>query len=540
MLQGLAGDIFVRAKDDVNDGDNPIGKPAAVRGGGDSSTVGDGNVRNRQTPASAGKGSARDDGRYTMNEGGRSSVSISGRFALSDSAADDLAVASLSQAALTSVLQELVELGSVAEYLRRFVADAEASGSVAASTASLASHGRRTRRSDDECKHGHATQAFTACVKRQLEGFEDVVAQRDRFLYRRQRGLRDCERYHDRQRGAEAGAVTAALGRAAEDEAVRVRPSAFREHQKEGSSRDSSRFHLGTGGGTIPDWKKNGTNVSGSGETILGLLTLLRKESRSLAQTQRLVMSAAGWWVKTSPGQGMRPGDGTAGGLRQRTAQLLTTLHDSMVEESLVWGQAMRSMTQATAHRDGPRSTRGTASDKTHENFLGRARKQEGCKSCGSRLFSDGSRGEEREEVHEALAPCRRHGWRLQIFCEVLAPYLRLVDSWITEGKISDPHGELFFSQIGVDSLSSYSDPIPSSRGASDADPVVNVWDKGIVLHSNGLPLFLAPFASAMALAGQDISLMKKVRALVANSSHGLSPLGSAIRWDAMRAARAR
>lgn len=53
------------------------------------------------------------------------------------------------------------------------------------------------------------------------------------------------------------------------------------------------------------------------------------------------------------------------------------------------------------------------------------------------------------------------------------------------------------------------------------------------MLHSKALPHFLAPLASAVALAGQDISLMRRVRALVTNSS-GQS-LGSAIRSASMR-----
>lgn len=49
-------------------------------------------------------------------------------------------------------------------------------------------------------------------------------------------------------------------------------------------------------------------------------------------------------------------------------------------------------------------------------------------------------------------------------------------------------------------------------------DPVVHVWDTGVVLHENALPSFLRPLASAVALAGQDVSLMRRVRALVATT----------------------
>lgn len=64
-------------------------------------------------------------------------------------------------------------------------------------------------------------------------------------------------------------------------------------------------------------------------------------------------------------------------------------------------------------------------------------------------------------------------------------------------------------------------DPARSNGVAADPDPVVHVWDAGIVLHSKALPSFLAALAPAVALAGQDISLMRRVRALVVNSSDG-------------------
>lgn len=51
-----------------------------------------------------------------------------------------------------------------------------------------------------------------------------------------------------------------------------------------------------------------------------------------------------------------------------------------------------------------------------------------------------------------------------------------------------------------------------------DTDPVVHIWDTGVVVHVEALPQFLAPLAPAIALAGQDISLMRSVRALVATT----------------------
>lgn len=73
-----------------------------------------------------------------------------------------------------------------------------------------------------------------------------------------------------------------------------------------------------------------------------------------------------------------------------------------------------------------------------------------------------------------------------------------------------------------------------------DVDPVVHVWDTGIVLHSRALPPFLAPLARAVALAGQDISLMRKVRALVASSSDAsldfAEDKGTSMRWVLVRA----
>lgn len=48
-----------------------------------------------------------------------------------------------------------------------------------------------------------------------------------------------------------------------------------------------------------------------------------------------------------------------------------------------------------------------------------------------------------------------------------------------------------------------------------ESGSVVNMWGTGVVLHSKALPPFLAPLASAVALAGHDVSLMRKARALI-------------------------
>lgn len=281
------------------------------------------------------------------------------KFSLSTWAVNNLAIASLSPGALSSVLGDFVRIGSVAEYLRGFIADAEASTSVAAASRGTlpphplaAVHSAQCEKKG-ECKHGHSTHALAACVRRQLEAFEDVAAQWDRWLYRRQSDMD----YHKEVDGAATG-------------------WANRNHVSESHRKD-----------------KEG---SASVETIIGLLSLVRREAKSLDITRELVEAGAGWWVETPPGVGMRPGEG-AGGLRERTGRLLTVLHDSLVEGALVQLPAERGQ------------------------------------------FGIGS---------EAIAPLRR-GWILQVFCEVLAPYLRLVDTWITEGKIIDPHNELFFSQTG-------------------------------------------------------------------------------------------
>ncbi|CAN0461403.1 unnamed protein product, partial [Hapterophycus canaliculatus] len=83
----------------------------------------------------------------------------------------------------------------------------------------------------------------------------------------------------------------------------------------------------------------------------------------------------------------------------ERTGRLLSVLHDALVSSALV-GAGRRRL------RSG------------------------GARDCG-----------------DSLAPCWQ-GWLLRVFCEVLAPYLRLVDAWITEGRLFDPLDELFFSRI--------------------------------------------------------------------------------------------
>lgn len=281
-----------------------------------------------------------------------------GRFALSAKAASHLAVSSLSPGALAAALGDFVRMGDVAEYLRCFVADAETLASAAGETSraydpTVGPPPRENR--DDECKHGHTTQAFAACVRRQLEAFEDAVAERDRRLY----GLQQ------QQRGLEHGTL----------------PTAVDRHRSSGGLLDQD-------GGA-------------SSETILGLLFLLKREAESLELTRRLVEDGAGWWTDTAPVEGARPRKG-AGGLRERTGRLLAALHDALVSDALVRGPV-----------------RGPIRDAS-------------------------------EFGEEALAPQQRRGWLLSVFCEVLAPYLRLVDAWVTKGKIVDPHGELFFSQRGA------------------------------------------------------------------------------------------
>lgn len=304
-------------------------------------------------------------------------------------------------------------------------------------------------------------------MRRQLEAFEGAVGRRDRWLYRRQRGLDEergqlCSEEHD----------------------------LYRERQHHLHRRQDAHEPCKKSGGD----KRQG--AAGSGETLLGLLDLLRVEAESLQLTRRLVSTGAGWWMETSASEGTQSSERSTGSLRQRTGKLLASLHDALVEGALV-SRPLRSPAPGTG--DGEAVSWGA-------------------EACS------------RAATASATATPRQRGWLLAVFCEVLAPYLRLMDPWITEGRIEDPHGELFFSQIGVGGGAApggvgHAAPRQDHRlvrlGAVaeekvPADPVVHVWDTGIVLHEKALPRFLAPLASAVALAGQDISLMRRVRALVA------------------------
>ncbi|CAM9190719.1 unnamed protein product [Ectocarpus sp. 6 AP-2014] len=407
MLAGLSGDIFVRrVRGDASDiGGEQLPQQERHRAVGARGTGGGGRT---------GGGSRGFGGRWGVVSGSARARRGQEWFSLSESAASDLAVASLSPEALAGVLEDLVRVGSTAEYLRAFVTDAEGSASVAA-------------------------EAAAAVLRQRVP------------------------------RGHGDGRDTAA------------------EHDSSSSS-------------------------SGSGETIVGLLSLLRPEAESLELIRQLVEDGAGWWVATLPeeeeedawprnrrrrqtGAERHVGGGSGAGLHERTGRLLSVLHDALVSSALVG--------------IGP-----TPPEK-------------------SRGIGDTA----------ARAP-RRRGWLLHMFCEVLAPYLRLIDSWITGGRLLDPHGELFFSRIGggggaeghgraAAAAAATADNIDRHNRQATAvsrDPVVHVWDTGIVLHSKALPPFLAPLAPAVALAGQDISLMRRVRALVGGGSSSPASLGGSSR----------
>lgn len=279
-----------------------------------------------------------------------------GRFALSASATRELAVMSLSPEALASVLGDFVRVGCVAEYLRAFVADAEASalatdgsGEVLAPTGGPSAPAT----AEGTCKkHGYTTQAFAACVRLELEAFEVAVARRDSWLYRRQRGNAGAGR-------GLPGVVDDAPGNTGEQ-----------------SPRESP-----------------------SGETLLGLLELLRDEARSLERMMELVERGAGWWHDIPGGSSEGAGVG-ADELRARTGRLLAVLYDAVVADAAVGHPvAVLSIPSHVSPGMAPRAS-------------------------------------------------RRCGWLLHLFGEVLAPYLRLMDAWVSEGRIEDPHGELFFSRI--------------------------------------------------------------------------------------------
>lgn len=101
------------------------------------------------------------------------------RFALSAFAARDLGVASLSPAALSSVLDDFVSLGCTAQYLRDFIADAADSALHEARSSSVVSAATRRRLPNSagadgaprvtpggraSSKHGHTTQV-RACKR---------------------------------------------------------------------------------------------------------------------------------------------------------------------------------------------------------------------------------------------------------------------------------------------------------------------------------------------------------------------------------------
>ncbi|CAM9700389.1 unnamed protein product [Ectocarpus sp. 4 AP-2014] len=397
MLAGLSGDIFVRrVRGDASDtGGEQVPQQGRHRAVGARGNGGGGRT---------GGGSRGPGGRWDVVSGSARTRRGQEWFSLSESAASDLAVASLSPEALASVLEDLVRVGSTAEYLRAFVTDAEGSASVAA--------------------------------------------------------------------GAAASVLRQSVPRG------------------QGDGGDAAAGHDSSSSG------------SGCGETIVGLLSLLRPEAESLELTRQLVEDGAGWWVPIPPKEeGVWPrnwrrrrtgaerhvGGGSGADLHERTGRLLSVLHDALVSSALVG-----------IGPTPPEKSRGVGDT-------------------------------------AARAP-RRRGWLLHVFCEVLAPYLRLVDSWITEGRLLDPHGELFFSRIGG---GGGADGHGRAAAAADnigghdrqtttvsCDPVVHVWDTGIVLHSKALPPFLAPLAPAVALAGQDISLMRRVRALVGGGSSSPASLG--------------
>lgn len=305
-----------------------------------------------------------------------------------------------------------------------------------------------------------------ACVRRQLEAFEGAVGRRDRWLYRRQRGLNEQP------------------GQQHPEEYDLHRRRQQHRHQWEDAHGPCKKI-----GGD----KRQG--VAGSGETLLGLLDLLRVEAESLYLTRRLVATGAGWWTKASASEVTRSPERSTGSLRQRTGKLLGSLQDALVKGALV-SQPLRSPAPGAGDREAVSWEAGA------------------CPSAATAATT---------------ATPRQRGWLLAVFCEVLAPYLRLMDPWISEGRIEDPHGELFFSQIGVGGAAPSGVGYAAGRkdhrfvglgaGAEEkvpTDPLVHVWDTGIVVHEKALPRFLAPLASAVALAGQDISLMGRVRALVA------------------------
>ncbi|CAM9751525.1 unnamed protein product, partial [Hapterophycus canaliculatus] len=135
MLQGLSGDIFVRV-------DGPADRKIAGRGDRDHHPRAKAGVAERTGGRrSAGRGTGQWDGFRSSRSSG--STESQQWFSLSGWAESDLAVASLSPEALASVLGDLVRVGSTAEYLRAFVADAVASVTIEATAVAAAARSLR-------------------------------------------------------------------------------------------------------------------------------------------------------------------------------------------------------------------------------------------------------------------------------------------------------------------------------------------------------------------------------------------------------------
>ncbi|CAN0179909.1 unnamed protein product, partial [Discosporangium mesarthrocarpum] len=253
---------------------------------------------------------------------------------------------------------------------------------------------------------------------------------------------------------------------------------------------------------------KKARRTRGTGETLIGALDLLREAATRLEHARRLVEAGVGWWEEESPreritpktwgmvvadgGDGEKPlrrgGRGGTSSLRERTKMLLCALHDDLVSEGL----------------------------------LGQGR---GC-----------NMGKGWTGVYAACAPPTQ-AWLLGLFFEVLAPYLSVVGGWVSEGRLEDPHGEVFFSPADVrdgtvpgggrrgEVMSTAAPAVgwegERGGGAPDNTPVLFVRNTGLVIHLAALPGFLAPLALPVAFAGQDILLMRKIRSLAASATAG-------------------
>lgn len=290
------------------------------------------------------------------------SCATSNRFALSSTATSGLAIASLSPETLASVLEDFIRLGSIAEYLRAFVADADASSLLASAPTEISSS---LPMSDGGgcAKHGITTNSFVACVRRHTQDFQDAIASHDRWLYRTQRGLR----------GNAQEAATASANDAHDN------------------LLDTATERVG----------KRSLSEGPTGETLLGLLELVRDEAECLELVMRLVTAGAVWWseIGVLPDKAINTA-ATPMSLRARTGRLLDVLYEAVVEDGVI----------------------GRPSSTWH------ARR---CTEVGPR--------------------CRRRGWLLRIFFEVLAPYLDLLESWTAQGRLIDSHGELFLSRVGTE-----------------------------------------------------------------------------------------